>query len=95
MRKFIVTADGHFKFGDVNMHKDLLSAGEDCIGGGIYEFDYVGGRMLLSGKSYDFGRVQWYSVDTLYLPESLRGLTLEYCDLPITDFVSSIAYYDL
>lgn len=93
MRKFIVTADGVFKFGDVNMHKDLLSPGEACIGGGEYEFNYVDLRMSLSGRSYDFGRVKWSLIDRLLIPESLRGLNLDYCGLPIADFVPSIVYY--
>lgn len=93
MRKFIVTADGIFKFGDVNMHKDLLSPEEACIGGGEYEFNYVDSRMSLSGKSYDFGKVKWSLIDRLLIPESLSGLDLYYCGLPITDFVPLIEYY--
>lgn len=94
MRKFIVTSDGRLKFGDVNMHKDLLALGEECIGGGVYDFDYIHGKMLLSGKSYDFGRVKWSYIDILFLPMSIRGLTVEYCDLPVTDFVNAIDYYN-
>lgn len=88
MQKFIITNMGVFRFGDVNLHKELLLPGEECIGGGMYEFDYVNKRMLLYGKSYDFGRVKWSWVDTLILPDSLNGLTLEYEDLPLSDFVS-------
>lgn len=87
MRKFIVTSEGKFKFGDVNMHKDLLSSGEICIGGGMYDFDYVHGKMLLYGKSYDFGRVKWTYVQSLLLPSSLRGLSIFYEDIPLEDFV--------
>lgn len=87
MQKFIVTSHGRFKFGDVNMHKDLLGPGEECIGGGIYEFDYVNLRMLLSGKSYDFGRVKWAWIDELFVPASLRGFELMYEDLPLKNFV--------
>lgn len=86
MQKFIITSDGRFKFGDVNLHKDLLAPGESCIGGGLYEFDYVGNRMLLSGRSYDFGRVQWALVDTLHLPSALSGITILYEGLPLPDF---------
>ena len=88
MQKFIVTSDGRFKFGDVNMHKDLLSPGEGCIGGGMYEFDYASGSMLLSGRSYDFGRVNWSWLDTLSLPVALSGLTILYEDLPLSHFVN-------
>ncbi len=88
MNKFIVTSDGRFRFGDVNLHKDLLLPGEDCIGGGMYEFDTISSRMLLWGKSYDFGRVKWTWINTLILPSSLRGLRLEYEDLPLSDFTS-------
>lgn len=90
MQKFIVTSDGKFKFGNVNMHKDLLERGEECIGGGMYKFDYVHNKMLLSGKSYDFGRVKWGYIDRLVLPASLKGLEIEYEDLPITAFVGCV-----
>lgn len=93
MNKFIVTSEGRFRFGDVNLHKDLLHPGEDCIGGGMYEFDTIGGRMLLWGKSYDFGRVKWTWIDTLILPATLRGLRLEYEDLPLSDF-TTLTYAD-
>lgn len=86
MQKFIVTGEGKLKFGDVTMHKDLLDRGETCIGGGVYEFDHVGGRMLLSGKSYDFGRVKWSFVDELLIPESLSGMSIFYEDIPIEEF---------
>lgn len=88
MRKFIVTSDGAFRYGDVSMHKDLLRPGENCIGGGMYEFDYVSNRMLLSGRSYDFGRVRWADVGELKLPESLQGLDIFYEDIPLADFLN-------
>lgn len=92
MQKFIVTADGLFKFGNVTMHKDLLAPGEDCIGGGMYEFDHVGLRLLLWGNSYDFGRVKWSWIDTLRLPTSLRGMTILYEDLPLDNFTACTFY---
>lgn len=90
MQKFIVTSEGILKFGDVTMHKNLLGAGETCIGGGVYEFDYVAGRMLLSGKSYDFGRVKWSLVDKLRIPSGLRGLSIFYEDIPIEEFAAVV-----
>ncbi len=86
MQKFIVTSEGKFRFGDVTLHKELLAPGETCIGGGVYEFDYVGSRMLLSGKSYDFGRVKWSMIDQLKLPSALRGLAIYYEDIPVEEF---------
>ena len=87
MRKFIITSDGQFKYGDVRMHKDLLTFWEDCWGGGYYEFDYVSNRLLLSGASFDFGEPKWHYLDALKVPEYLRGFTLFYhekeIDLPI------------
>lgn len=73
------------------MHKQLLAPGEACIGGGMYEWDHVRNRLLLSGKSYDFGRVKWSLIDTLQLPESLRGMDILYEDIPLSDF-AAIAY---
>ncbi|MDE7396260.1 MAG: hypothetical protein K2M98_00880 [Muribaculum sp.] len=87
MRKFIITANGVLKYGDVNMHKDLLGEGESCIGGGLYEFDYIGCRLSLYGKSYDYGRPKWNWVDTLYVPEAFRDLTITYDDLPLPSHI--------
>ncbi|MCC8114478.1 MAG: hypothetical protein LIP03_10920 [Bacteroidales bacterium] len=42
-------------------------------------------RLLLSGKSYDFGRPRWLKLDALRVPKSLEGLRILYegIDLPI------------
>ncbi|MCF0218648.1 MAG: hypothetical protein HUK14_02595 [Muribaculaceae bacterium] len=93
MQKFIVTAEGRFKFGNVALHRNLLSPGESCIGGGVYEFQPSANRMLLEGKSYDFGRVKWSWIDTLLVPSSLKGMEILYEDLPLTDFVN-LKYID-
>lgn len=37
--KFIITMDGYFRLGLVNLHKDLLKPGDSCLGGGYYHFD--------------------------------------------------------
>ena len=78
--KFIITDGGHLRFGMVTLHRDLLLPHEDCLGGGFYEFDYVGNRMLLSGKSFDYGPPRWSRVKTLLVPESLQGMTIVYRD---------------
>ncbi len=84
-QKFIVTNTGHFRFGNVNLHRQLLLPGEDCLGGGFYEFDYAGARMLLYGKSYDFGRPAWSLLSTLTIPAALSSLSITYDDIPIQD----------
>lgn len=76
MRKFVVMGDGELRLGDVNMHRDLLAPEEQCVGGGSYDFDYVGGRLLLDGKSYDYGKPQWHKVDCLRVSERYRGLDI-------------------
>lgn len=78
MQKFIITQEGVFKYGNVRMHKDLLSEGEVCYGGGFYEFDYVSNRLLLSGRSYDFGKPRWDRIDSLKMPSAFRGLSILY-----------------
>lgn len=88
MQKFIVTQYDQLRYGDVNLHKDLLRDGEHCIGGGFYEIDPVNMRFNMYGRSYDFGRVKWDRVDTLILPASLRGLDVYYEDIPLGDFVA-------
>ena len=78
MQKFIITSEGVLKYGNVRMHKDLLTANDICMGGGFYEFDYVNCRLLLSGRSFDYGRPRWGYVDVLKVPGAFRGLDIFY-----------------
>ena len=70
--------NGFLRLGMVNQHKDLLKPGEQCIGGGYYQFDWTSGRLLLDRASYDFGRPRWHLLDTLKVPAAYRGLTIIY-----------------
>ena len=76
--KFILTNTDRLRLGRVNLHKELLQPGEYCLGGGFYEFDYVSGILLLSGKSYDFGRPKWHCCDELHVPSVYEGLRIMY-----------------
>lgn len=78
--KFIITSTGHLRLGLVTLHRDLLMPHEQCLGGGFYEFDYVGNRLLLSGKSYDYGTPRWSKIGTLKVPEAYRGMAIVYRD---------------
>ena len=79
--KFIITGCGFLRLGMVTLHRDLLMAHEQCLGGGFYEFDYVANQMILSGKSFDYGNPRWDKIaDVLKLPEALRGTTVVYRD---------------
>lgn len=78
--KFIITCGGHLRLGIVTLHRDLLMAHEQCLGGGFYEFDYPGNRLVLSGKSFDYGPPRWSRVETLLVPEAYRGMTIVYRD---------------
>ena len=78
--KFIITSGGHLRLGMVTLHRDLLMAHEQCIGGGFYEFDYASDRLLLSGKSFDYGPPRWGKVDILLVPEAFRDITIIYRD---------------
>lgn len=98
--KFIITLDGHFRLGMVDQHKELLQAGDQCIGGGYYRFDYVSNRLMLSGYSYDFGQPKWHLLDVIRIPAVYRGLRLIYQyedgfhdDIDITDQLPT-EYYD-
>ena len=51
--KFILTSRGRLRLGMVSLHRDLLMPGEQCYGGGWYEFDAMGTRLLLCRQSYD------------------------------------------
>ena len=80
MQKFIITDDGLFKYGDVKMHKDLLSPMEECLGGGFWEINAFEGRLYLYGRSYDYGEPRWGHIEELRMPSALRGLKVPYDD---------------
>lgn len=96
--KFIITADGFLRLGMVNMHKDLLLPGDECIGGGYYQFDYVSNRLILDRKSYDYGKPKWHWLDVLKVPSVYRGLQIVYIYDDGEEFDIShelkIEYYD-
>ena len=54
--KFIITMDGYFRLGMVNMHKDLLKPGDECIGGGYYYIDYTSNRIIRLYVKQDYPR---------------------------------------
>lgn len=96
--KFIITADGILRLGMVNMHKDLLLPGDECIGGGYYQFDYVSNRLILDRKSYDYGKPKWHWLDVLRVPSVYRDLQIVYIyddgeELDISHEMK-IEYYD-
>lgn len=68
------------RLGMVTLHRDLLMPHEQCIGGGFYEYDYVGNRLLLSGKSFDYGPPRWSKIDILRIPEAFRDVSIIYRD---------------
>lgn len=76
--EFIITMDGHLRLGMVNQHKDLLVAGDQCIGGGYYQFDWASNRIVRDRASYDFGRPRWHLLETLKVPSQYRGLRIVY-----------------
>ena len=76
--KFIITRSGMLRLGMVNQHRDLLERFDVCIGGGYYEFDYMGNRLLLSRQSYDFGNPQWDRLQRLIVPTAYRGMRIVY-----------------
>lgn len=96
--KFVITADGFLRLGMVNMHKDLLLPGDDCIGGGYYQFDYVSNRLILDRKSYDYGKPKWHWLDILRVPSVYRVLQIVYIYDDGEEFDLSqelkIEYYD-
>ena len=76
--KFIITKEGYFRLGMVNLHKPLLKRKDYCLGGGFYQFDYASNRILLDGESYDFGPPLWDMIDVLKVPAEYRGMQIIY-----------------
>lgn len=54
-QKFIITDDGHLRFGQVYLHRELLAPGEECTGGGLWRIDEAKRCVILYGRSFDFG----------------------------------------
>ena len=78
--KFIITSGGHLRLGMVTLHRDLLMAHEECLGGGFYEYDYPSNMLILSGKSFDYGPPRWGKVTVLLVPEAYHGIPIVYRD---------------
>ena len=78
--KFIITNGGHLRLGRVTLHRDLLMGHEECLGGGSYDIDHLSNRLILSGKSFDYGPPRWNKVSTLLVPEAYRAMTIIYRD---------------
>ena len=76
--KFIITKDGFFRLGIVNLHEDLLIGKDVCLGGGYYLFDWTSNRLILDRASCDFGPPRWHLLDTLKVPAAYRGLRIVY-----------------
>lgn len=94
--KFILTLDGYLRIGNVNMHKDLLLPNDTCIGGGYWEIDYVSHRLMLSGRSYDYGKPKWNFVeDKLFVPRDYNGLLIEYQGDSMMDDVNVSEEYEI
>lgn len=94
--KFILTLDGHLRIGSVKMHKDLIQQGDTCIGGGFWEVDGVSMRLLLSGKSYDYGKPKWtFVTGKLYVPSDYKGLSIEYEGDSLMDYVNVSQQFDI
>lgn len=76
--KFIVTKEGRLRLGNVKRHCELAKPGDLCIGGGFYELDYIGRRLLLSGASSEYGEPVWERLDRLVISAYYRGLDIIY-----------------
>ena len=76
--KFIITIDGYLRLSMVNMHKDLLKHGDQCIGGGYYYFDHNSKCIILDRSSYDYGQPLWHLLNALKVPSVCKGYRIIY-----------------
>ena len=76
-QKFVITHDGILKFGKVYQHRDLLDWGEECpFGGGLWKKDEGRKALLLYGRSFAFGaldfsqvkRIDWRGIGGIPFP---------------------------
>ena len=94
--KFILTLDGHLRIGSVQMHKDLLVPNDTCIGGGFWEIDPISMKLLLSGKSYVYGKPKWnFVTGKLYVPKDYEGLRIEYNGDSFVDYVNVSEQFEI
>lgn len=96
-KKFIITRAGYLRLGSVNMHRDLLLPGDKCLGGGMWDIDYVDNCLALSGRSYDFGAPRWDEITTLYVPSAYRSMGITYDGKPIGEIefaAIKVKYYE-
>lgn len=59
-QKFIITGDiktgkGYLRLGEVGQHAELRIGYEKIWGGGFWEIDHAARKVILSGRSGDFG----------------------------------------
>ncbi len=94
--KFILTLDGHLRIGSVQMHKDLLLPNDTCIGGGFWEVDPISMKLLLSGKSYDYGKPKFnFVTGKLYVPKDYEGLRIEYNSDSLVDSLNVSEQFEI
>ena len=77
-QKFIITLEGRIRLGLVHMHKDLIQENDHCIGGGYYQVDAIGGKLMLDRRSLDYGEPRWHYIDVLCVPKDYQGLQIVY-----------------
>ncbi|MGN0213420.1 MAG: hypothetical protein ACI4AH_01255 [Muribaculaceae bacterium] len=96
--KFIITTSSHMRLGVVHLHRDLLLPADTCAGGGFWSIDYVSNRLLLEGRSYDYGEPQWGILNRLFVPKQYRGMSIvykgygDYSDFDVSGKLSIIYY---
>ena len=71
--KFIITQDGYLRLGMVTLHRHLIEAGDECLGGGYWRINHFAKEIELSGASSDYGAPQWHRINKLHLPEGYEG----------------------
>ena len=100
MPKFILTMEGCLRIGMVHLHSELVMPGDEPIGGGFFDVDYISNRLILYRQSHDYGVPRWHLVETLRVPKDYRGYTIKYIyddgwheDYNVSDSLP-IEYYD-
>lgn len=78
------------------MHKDLLLPNDTCIGGGFWGSWPNINEVLLSGKSYDYGKPKWnFVTGKLYVPKDYEGLRIEYNGDSFVDYVKVSEQFEI
>lgn len=85
MNKFVIIKNMNnefvLRYANIDFHKMMVHAGDECFGGGMFDFENVNGKetLTLYGRSEDFGKPQFDKIkEKIHIDEDLEGVCIRY-----------------